>query len=97
MKILIFVAIVAFPIAASAFPRSSGFHVPRSSSYHAPRSSSYGAPVHTRGYVKSNGTYVAPHYQTRPNATRFDNWSSKPNVNPMTGQAGTKDPFISGH
>lgn len=47
----------------------------------------------TRGYVKSNGTYVAPHYSTTPNATRTDNWTSRPNVNPYTGKAGTKNPY----
>lgn len=47
----------------------------------------------TRGYVKSNGTYVAPHYSTAPNATRTDNWTSRPNVNPYTGKSGTKDPY----
>ena len=46
-----------------------------------------------RGYVRSNGTYVAPHMQTNPNSTRLDNWSTKGNVNPYTGKAGTKDPY----
>lgn len=44
----------------------------------------------TSGYVKSNGTYVAPSHATNPNATRADNYSTKGNVNPDTGQAGTK-------
>jgi hypothetical protein len=47
----------------------------------------------TRGYVKQDGTYVAPHYSTKPNATKTDNWSSTPNVNPYTGKAGTKNPY----
>ena len=52
-------------------------------------------PSHSvRGYVKRDGTYVAPHYQTNPNATRVDNWSSAPNVNPYTGKVGTADPFV---
>lgn len=42
------------------------------------------------GYTRSNGTYVAPHYQTNPNATRNDNWSTRGNVNPFTGTLGTK-------
>jgi hypothetical protein len=45
------------------------------------------------GYTRQNGTYVAPHYQTAPNQTKTDNWSSRPNVNPYTGKAGTKDPY----
>jgi hypothetical protein len=45
-----------------------------------------------KGYVKKSGTYVAPHKQTNPNRTQRDNWSSKPNSNPYTGKAGTKEP-----
>lgn len=46
-----------------------------------------------RGYVRRDGTYVAPHMQTNPNNTRLDNWSTRGNVNPYTGVAGTKDPY----
>jgi hypothetical protein len=46
-----------------------------------------------KGHVTKDGTYVAPHQQTNPNATKADNWSSKPNVNPYTGKAGTVDPL----
>lgn len=48
-----------------------------------------------RGYERSDGTYVQPHEQTNPNSTRTDNWSSQGNVNPFTGQAGTRDPYTS--
>jgi hypothetical protein len=43
-----------------------------------------------RGYEKKDGTYVAPHQQTNPNATKADNYSTKGNVNPYTGKKGTK-------
>jgi hypothetical protein len=64
---------------------SSGSHV---SSSHVGSSSG----VHSvRGYTKKNGTYVAPSHATNPNGTKRDNLSSKGNVNPYTGKAGTKD------
>ena len=50
------------------------------------------ADVYVRGYTKSNGTYVQPHYRSSPNGTTADNWSTKGNVNPYTGQYGTKSP-----
>lgn len=53
--------------------------------------------VRVSGYTRSNGTYVQAHRQTAPNRTKADNWSSKPNVNPYTGHAGTKDPYSTGH
>jgi len=42
-----------------------------------------------RGYRKKNGTYVAPYHRTAPNSTIEDNYSTKGNVNPYTGKAGT--------
>ncbi len=47
-----------------------------------------------RGYVKpSTGRYVAPYFKTSPNKTRFDNFSTKGNVNPFTGKKGYVSPF----
>lgn len=51
------------------------------------------AQVHVRGYVNKNGTYVAPYYRSSPNSTPLDNYSTKGNINPYTGQAGTKNPY----
>lgn len=47
---------------------------------------------YTSGYMRNNGTYVQPYHATNPNQTRNDNYSTRGNVNPYTGQAGTKDP-----
>jgi len=47
---------------------------------------------YVEGYTRSNGTYVAPHYQTNANGNAYDNWSSRPNINPYTGQQGTVNP-----
>ncbi|RFU46925.1 hypothetical protein [Paraburkholderia sp. DHOC27] len=47
---------------------------------------------YVQGYTRNNGTYVEGHYQTNPNDTQYDNWSSKGNVNPYTGQEGTVYP-----
>ncbi len=49
--------------------------------------------VHVRGYFRSDGTYVAPHYRSAPNSTTLDNWSTKGNVNPYTGRVGTRNPY----
>lgn len=55
-------------------------------------SASY-AQVHVDGYTRSNGTYVEPYYRSTPNSTPSDNYSTKGNSNPYTGQAGTHDPY----
>lgn len=44
------------------------------------------------GYTRNNGTYVPPHYQTNPNSTQMDNYGTRGNLNPYTGQYGTRSP-----
>ena len=56
-------------------------------------SSSGGGSHSVAGHVRSNGSYVQPHHATNPNGTKADNWSTRGNVNPYTGQPGTKSPF----
>jgi hypothetical protein len=51
------------------------------------------AQVHVRGYYKKDGTYVQAHERSSPNDTTSDNYSTRGNVNPYTGQPGTKDPY----
>ena len=46
--------------------------------------------TYVKGYYKSNGTYVEGHYRTVANNTVNDNFSTFPNVNPYTGEIGTK-------
>jgi hypothetical protein len=54
------------------------------------RGSSGGGSVHVNGYYRSNGTYVAPHYRSAPDGDFSNNWSTKGNINPYTGEEGTK-------
>ena len=42
-----------------------------------------------RGYYRSNGTYVQPHYRSNPNSTVRDNYGYRGNSNPYTGKTGT--------
>ena len=80
--------LVAFSLASSAsLARGSG-HAGGHSSSHA----SSGGSHRISGYTKKSGTHVAPAHATNPNKTKRDNYSSKGNVNPHTGKAGTKDP-----
>ena len=40
------------------------------------------------GYIRKDGTYVAPHIRSEPNQQRFDNYNAQGNVNPYSGQRG---------
>lgn len=51
------------------------------------------AVTRVKGYTKNSGTYVAPHFKQSPNKTKFDNFSTKGNINPFTGKKGTVNPF----
>lgn len=48
--------------------------------------------VRVDGHLRRDGAYVAPHYRSAPNHTPFDNYSTRGNVNPYTGQSGTVQP-----
>jgi len=55
------------------------------------------AVEHVNGYYKKDGTYVQPHYRSSPNSMTWDNYSTKGNTNPFTGEKGhKKDEFGSG-
>jgi hypothetical protein len=53
------------------------------------------AQTYVHGYTKKDGTHVAPHYRSNPDGNPYNNWSTKGNVNPYTGQAGTRNPYSS--
>lgn len=41
------------------------------------------------GYIKKDGTYVAPHFRSSSNGTVTDNYSFQGNSNPYNGSAGS--------
>ncbi|NRD78467.1 hypothetical protein HPT25_13955 [Bacillus sp. BRMEA1] len=48
------------------------------------------ASVYVHGYYRKDGTYVRPHYRSDPDGNFNNNWSTKGNINPYTGEEGTK-------
>ncbi len=48
--------------------------------------------VRVRGHRRpSTGRFIMPHFRTSPNNSRWDNWSTRGNINPHTGRRGTVD------
>ncbi len=47
---------------------------------------------YVRGYNRSDGTYVQPHYRTAPDNSMYNNYSTQGNQNPYTGREGYVDP-----
>lgn len=50
------------------------------------------AQTYVRGYTRRDGTYVQGHYRSRPDSSVYNNYSTRGNVNPYTGQRGTVNP-----
>lgn len=48
------------------------------------------ADTYVNGYFRKNGTYVQPHYRSDPDGDPSNNWTTRGNVNPYTGELGTK-------
>lgn len=48
------------------------------------------AADYVRGYLRSSGTYVAPHYRSSADGNFYNNWGTYPNINPYTGSIGTR-------
>ena len=47
---------------------------------------------YNNGYIDHNGVFHPGHYKTNPNNNPWDNWSTRGNYNPFTGQPGTRIP-----
>ena len=44
------------------------------------------------GYTRRDGTYVQPYQRTNPNNSQLDNYGTRGNTNPYSGQTGTQSP-----
>jgi hypothetical protein len=51
---------------------------------------SFASDVYVQGYTRKDGTHVEGHYRSAPNSTTADNFSTYGNINPYTGELGTK-------
>ena len=88
--LIVGIAVIAGLYSSQADARSSSSSHSVSSSGSHSRSS--GGSHSIRGYTNKNGTYVAPSHATNPNHSKYDNYATKGNVNPYTGNKGTKKP-----
>ena len=80
-------------LAASATAATAQYSRPYGNSYGSYGSygtgsnpnSNYVAP-----HVNRSGEFTPGHHRTNPNSTTLDNYGTSGNVNPFTGQAGTR-------
>ncbi len=88
IKTLVVVILSAlFIFSNSALARGhGGYHRGAASTYHQ---------SNVKGYYRSNGTYVRGHYRSRRDNNPYNNWSTRGNINPHTGDEGTHYPHRS--
>lgn len=55
--------------------------------------SSVCAQVWVDPYNRRDGSYVPGHYRSQQDNTPLNNWSTRGNVNPYTGEKGYTDPY----
>lgn len=48
------------------------------------------ADQYVRGYTRSDGTYVQPHYRSNADGQQWNNYGTQGNTNPYTGQRGSQ-------
>ncbi|HUZ93316.1 MAG TPA: hypothetical protein VMU57_00230, partial [Edaphobacter sp.] len=60
------------------------------SAFATPRRYRSPSPVHVRSTVTKRGVYRTAHVRTAPDRTQRNNYSTKGNMNPYTGKAGTR-------
>lgn len=51
------------------------------------------ADQYVSGYYRNNGVYVQPHHQTAQDGNLYNNYTTRGNINPYTGEPGTVEPF----
>lgn len=86
-KLFLAVAVISIAISANSFAKGGASR--SSTSYSSPSTSSHSV----RSYSRRNGTYVPSHRATDRDSSKFNNYSTRGNVNPYTGRVGTKDPY----
>ena len=90
MHKLITLACASALVIAGAPPLSRRGHGGGHSGSHSSSSRSSSGEHYTAAHTTRSGEYVRGHYSTNPNGTRNDNYSTRGNTNPHTGEAGTK-------
>ncbi len=50
------------------------------------------AQTYVKPHVNKNGQYTEGHYRSAPNSTTYDNYGTRGNYNPYTGNVGTQTP-----
>lgn len=90
-------ALIIFGLAISAGAAHAQYFGSNNNNNSGYGSQNYGSGSNPSGHyvaphTNSNGSFTGGHYQSNSNNTQMDNYSSRGNVNPYTGNVGTRTP-----
>lgn len=97
MRVLLLAAALCV-VAGVAEAQTRGYRTsPYGGGYGSPYGGGYGTGSNPNshmggGYTTPRGTYVEPYRATNPNGTQYDNYGTRGNQNPYTGNYGTWTP-----
>ena len=83
-KVVLVVAVVSAVAVAAYYADKNG----GGQSSYSPMYDPCDCPVYVTGYYRLDGTYVKPYCRTAPDDYIGNNWSSRGNINPCTGERG---------
>ncbi len=89
---LVIIALLGFVASPSMAQSSYGSGSGRSGGYPTYGTGSNPSSNSVGGYTTRDGNYVSPHQRTNPNGTQYDNYGSRGNTNPYSGQTGKRSP-----
>jgi len=90
LRTLALVAAISLAAFGTAQAKGGGGHSGSHSTSSSSTSHVSTGDHYVHSYVKKDGTVVQGYHATNPNGTRNDNYSTRGNVNPYTGEPGTK-------
>ena len=79
-------AFVVLALATTSASAQRAYHYGRYGSGSNPQSH------YVQPQFKADGSFTEGHFRTNPNATDYDNFGTRGNINPYTGTVGTRSP-----
>lgn len=86
MKKIIATALLSLAVSSASFAQYNSQSIYSNGSFGSISGTTETTTVN--GYYRNNGTYVQGHQRTNPNSTNWDNYSTRGNTNPYTGDTG---------
>jgi hypothetical protein len=93
MKTLLLVTLALVSVVGTANAQYYNSNRGYNSGYGSYGTGSNPSSTYVQPHFNNNGSYTGGHYRTNPNNTTLDNYGTRGNYNPYTGQTGRRNPW----